>query len=269
MADTLAHAFFYNSQNDDRLYDAESFEYWLKKFFTTGVFDGDCQVTANNNMTVTVNGGYANVDGKVKFFADEQVMQLETAGSTYGRIDTVVIERNDTDRDIVVKVISGGYSSNPQPTAPVRENGIYQLVIAQITVEAGAVRIGQEDIKDTRLDDSVCGIVAVAVDRLETKQYYLQLASELAAFKEERERNFLDWQANIKADMEAYFSTQQNMFSDWFSQMQGQLTEDAAGNLQAQINAIKYIYVIDSTLYLPNTSASISDGVLTIGTTEV
>ena len=54
MSGVLDHAFFYNSENHDRVYDASSFEYLLKKFFTSGVFTGDCQVTASGEgMTVT------------------------------------------------------------------------------------------------------------------------------------------------------------------------------------------------------------------------
>lgn len=265
---TLDHAFFYNSQDNDRVYDAESFEYWLKKFFTTGVFSGDCQVTANDNMTVTAGAGYANVEGKVKFFADAQILQLETAGSTYPRIDTIVIERNDTDRDVTMKVVTGGYSSTPQPTAPVRSNGVYQLVIAQVMVEAGAVRISQSDITDTRLDNSVCGIVAQAVEHIETEQFYAQIQSDLAEFKNVREADILEWQSDFEANMQTYFAAQQSTFAAWFSQIQGQLTDDAAGKLQEQINAIKYFYVLENTLYVPNTSSSVSDGVLMLGTTE-
>ena len=54
-----AHANFYNSSNGDRVYDASSFEEWLKPFFKSGVFNGELQVTANNNMTVTVATGNA------------------------------------------------------------------------------------------------------------------------------------------------------------------------------------------------------------------
>lgn len=264
---TLEHAFFYNSTDGDRVYDADSFEHWLKKFFTTGVFEGDCQVTANDNMTVTVGAGYANVDGKVKFFETAQTMQLETAGSTYGRIDTIVIERNDADRDVTVKVVTGGYSNNPVAIAPVRSNGVYQLVLAQIAVAAGATAVGQDDITDSRLNTSICGIVASAVDHLDTTDYYRQIQAALTAFKEESEKDFSDWQTDQETDMENYKADLQEAFETWFVDIQGQLSDDAAGNLQEQIDAIKNIYVRGETLYLPNTIASVSDdGILTIGT---
>lgn len=59
----------------------------------------------------------------------------------------------------------------------------------------------------------------------------------------------------------------QTEFDTWFDHIQGQLGDDAAGNLQEQIDSIKYFYVIEKILYIPNTAASVSEGVLTLGTT--
>lgn len=209
MSGTLDHGLFYNSNNGDRVYDAESFEHWLKKFFTTGVFTGDCQVTAAGGMTVEVAPGYANVDGKVRFFESPQILQLETANSTYSRIDTIVIERNDTDRDVTLKVVTGNHSLSPVATAPVRENGIYQLVLAEVQVQAGATGIVQGDITDTRLDDAVCGIVAAAVEHLETSQYYAQIQADLAAFKAGSQEDFDAWFEGNRTKWETWFNSQQ------------------------------------------------------------
>ena len=82
-SDTLKHAFFYNSENKDRVYDADSFEHLLKKFFLTGVFLNDCQVTATGeDMNIQMSGGYSNIGGKVRFFAENQSFTVETAHAT-------------------------------------------------------------------------------------------------------------------------------------------------------------------------------------------
>ncbi len=237
--------FFYNSQDGDRVYDAESFEYWLKKFFTTGVFEGDLQVTANDNMTITVGSGYANVDGKVRFFEDETTMSLATAGSTYDRIDTVVVERNDSDRDVTVYVITGGYSSDPEPTAPVWADGVYQLVLAQIYVSAGATAITQSSITDTRTDTDLCGIVTGTVEEYDFDQF----AAQFDAWSEEKQAEFLEW----------------------FEEMKDQLSDDAAGNLQTEIDditaAIGYVEVeVPSNGW--NSSAPYTQSVAVSGMTE-
>ena len=197
---------FWNSVDSDRLYDADSFAEWLRKFFTTGVFDGELQVTSAGGMDVSVSSGYANLEGKVRFFDSATKLTLATAGATYPRIDTVVVERNDTDRQITIKAITGTYSANPTATAPVRANNIYQIVLAQIYVAAGATSITQAAITDTRKDTSLCGIVAATVKNPDFGQWYAQNESQ---------------------------------FSEWFAAMKGQLTTDAAGNLQTEIDALK------------------------------
>ena len=193
---------FWNSVSSDRLYDADSFSEWLKKFFTTGVFNGDLQVLASSGMDVTVQTGYANIEGKVRFFDTATTFTLAPASGTYPRIDTIVVERNDTDREITVKYVQGTYSgSTPTPTAPVRAAGVYQIVLAQIYVAVGATEIAQGNITDTRADNTLCGWVVGTVDRVDVEQMAAQ----------------------AQADFDA-----------WYEEMKDQLSEDAAGHLQEE-----------------------------------
>lgn len=195
------HGLFWNSQNGDRVYDANDFSEWLKKFYTTGVFNGDLEVTAAGGMTVSVSSGYVNIEGKVKFFSTPTTLTLATASGTYGRIDTVVAECNYTDREIKLKVVTGTYSVSPTATAPVRTAAAYQLVLAQIDVAAGAAEITQKNITDKRMDSNVCGLVTGTVSQID-------------------------------------FSTVKAQFDSWFDDVKGTLDTDAAGNLKNQIDAI-------------------------------
>ena len=68
MADAKNNGYFWNSDNADRVYDADSFSNWLKKFFTTGVFSGDLMVTPAGGMSLSVSPGYCNIEGKVRIF---------------------------------------------------------------------------------------------------------------------------------------------------------------------------------------------------------
>ena len=194
------HGLFWNSQNGDRVYDANDFSEWLKKFYTTGVFNGDLEVTAAGGMTVSVSSGYVNIEGKVKFFSTPTTLTLATASGTYGRIDTVVAECNYTDREIKLKVVTGTYSTSPTATAPVRTAAAYQLVLAQIDVAAGATEITQKNITDKRMDSNVCGLVTGTVSQID-------------------------------------FSTVKAQFDSWFDDVKGTLDTDAAGNLKNQIDA--------------------------------
>lgn len=241
------YGFFWDSENSDRKYNAGSFEMWLKKFFTSGVFYGDCEVTANNDMTVSSAEGYSNVDGKVRLFASEETLVVETAHSTYDRIDTVVIERNDTNREIIRKVVKGGYSSEPEPTAPVRANGVYQLVLAEIYVAAGATSITQSVITDKRADTDVCGFVTCPVDTFDFEVFATQFEAYLAEFKANSAANFALWERTQKTNFEAWEAAQKDdydiweaaaetAFNTWFQGIQDVLDSDTAGHLLNLIN---------------------------------
>ena len=248
MADsTLEHAFFYNSNDGDRVYDASSFEYWLKKFFTSGVFADECQVTADGTgMTCSMAEGYANVDGKVKFWDEAQDLTLENASSSYDRIDAVVIERNDTDRDITVKIVSGTYAADPVAPDPERDDGVYQLVIAQIYVAAGATAITQADITDTRTDTDLCGYVAATVENVDFSQFTAQYESFIANYSEKVATDYETYKDLISGDYDSFYSSlvaalaeYKEEFESWYDGIKGILGEDEAGALQLEIEELQ------------------------------
>lgn len=220
---------FWNSVNGDRKYNAESFEFWLKKFFTSGVFTGDLQVLASSGMTVSVQTGYSNVDGKVRFFETVTNVTLAAPNSTYPRIDTIVIERNDTDRTIEIKNVTGAYSGqNPQPTAPVRSGGIYQLVLAQIIIRPGISEILQSYITDTRSDPNICGIITGTVTEMDFSQFAAQFEAYYQEFVEGHE-----------ADFDTWMQDQEDSFEDWVATLHDILDEETAGHLQLEIEDLQ------------------------------
>lgn len=242
MAIADSYGLFWNSDSGDRKYNAESFEKWLRKFFTSGVFEGDLQVVQSSGMTIAVRPGYCNLFGKVGLFETSNNITLSAPNSIYPRIDTIVVERNDTDREISLKAITGAYSGNtPQPTPPVwsETDGIYQLVLAQIYVSAGASAITQADITDTRENPEICGYITGTVEEIDFSQITAQFEAYYAQFV-----------AGNEADFEA-----------WFQEMKDQLSEDAAGHLQAEIDTINgNIDTINGNIdNISNTLGNISD----------
>ena len=186
-------AMFYNSNEGDRVYDADDMTDWLKPFFLTGVFNGQLQVTANNDMTVTIAPGYVNIGGKTRHFVRATTIDLETASATLDRIDAVVVRRDDTNRDIYLTIVKGGNSGQPTPPALVRDGAVYDLRLAEIYVAAGAVRITQAEITDTRMNAAVCGWVASTVTELD----FSQITEQFDEF-------FAQYQAAILTQYNAY-----------------------------------------------------------------
>ena len=90
----------------------------------------------------------------------------------------------------------------------------YELGLALITVAANQSAITQSSITDTRADSSVCGLITQLIDHIDTSEFMQQLTT---------------WQ-------EEYSAEQQAAFTVWFNEMKDQLSEDAAGNLQLEID---------------------------------
>ncbi len=277
MADN--YAYFYNDKDGDREYDAESMTDWLRPFFVTGVFNGELRVVANDNMSVTVETGYCNIKGKVKNFFKKTPLDLEVASGTLDRIDTVILRRNDTDRDIQIIIQTGGYSANPQPTPLVRSGAYYDLKLAEIYVAAGTIRITQAEITDTRADADVCGWVCATVKEIDFSQITAQFSAYFAQYQEKITTEFKAYVAYM-TNLEAQFSeketelheqhekdikdyllqfqkkgdsnlteltqqlidfrnTNEAEFIEWFETIKDVFSTDAAGRLLLEINKLK------------------------------
>ena len=159
-------------------------------------------------MTVSVGSGTAYINGKLRTFDTDTLLTIPTANGSYPRIDNIVVERNDTEREISLKVVQGTYSGTTASAInPTRANGIYQLVIARVAVGAGVTKITASNITDCRPDINLCGYVATAIDN---------------------------------PDFEEWYNLNQLKFEEWFGHVKGQLSTDAAGNLQNQITSTVY-----------------------------
>ena len=212
------YGYFFNSNNSDRTYNADSFETWLKPFFVSGVFTGCLQVQAQStpDMTVKVTKGYANLDGKAAYWPDDNTVTIETASGVYSRIDTIVLRRDNTNRRVSIEVVKGTASATPQPVAPTRTADTFELVLAEVLVGVGVTTITGSVITDKRPDTDVCGYVVAAVQTPDFSELYEQ----------------------FRAQAEEFMGDQADEFLAWFDEMKDQLSEDAAGHLQLEIEAL-------------------------------
>ena len=181
----------------------------IKSMITNGVNMTDStnlQVIANGTNTLTVKAGYVIIEGAIKHFENDVTVTLPTADMNNSRIDTVVarLNLNESVRDIVIDVVSGTASATPTEPTLTRTSNYYEVGLANILVSVGASVISQSEVTDTRLLNSRCGL-ATSIGKIDTETLFTQLTTD---------------------------------FNTWFDSIKGQLTEDSAGNLQLQINAI-------------------------------
>ena len=196
---------FFNDINDDRIYYAEDFARHLKKYFTNGIFNNELQVISNNDMTVTIQSGDANIEGYRYTNTDNLVKNIDVADGQLSRIDNVVIRLDLTNRLISAQIVKGSFDENPIAPPLERSTTIYDIKLAEIKINAGATAISQEDIKDTRFDTNLCGNVISTVQTPDTTDLFIQYDAA---------------------------------FNDWFESVKDTLSEDAAGNLLTKINEL-------------------------------
>lgn len=198
---------FFISQGGDRKYTPDWLAKYISALVTTGVYKDECGVTAAGGMSVTVDRGRAWIEGYLYMLDAPQTLTLSNADGIRPRKDIIVLRLDLTVREITVCVVEGVPNSDPAPSALVRTADVYELELAEITVPAGAARITQDLIRDTRLDDALCGITVSAVQHIPTASYLEQM---LASFKM------------------------------WFDSVKGILGGDEAGNLLRMIQSLSY-----------------------------
>ena len=203
----------------DRAETSDLFRMLFANLVSNGVLatPGDCfQVVAGAGMTVRIRPGFAMIKGAFAYDADEATVTLAAANANLTRLDRVVLRCNYYDRCCEIIVKTG--TPNTIPVAPELLQPVngdyYELGLALITVAANQSAITQSSITDTRADSSVCGLITQLIDHIDTSEFMQQLTT---------------WQ-------EEYSAEQQAAFTVWFNEMKDQLSEDAAGNLQLEID---------------------------------
>lgn len=242
MAKERSYDYFWNSDSD-RYYDAESMGDWLKPFFKNGIFNGQMQVTANDNMSVTIAEGYGYINGKHRHFLTPTTLDLETASGTLDRIDSVILRRNDTERRIHLMIAKGGNAASPVAPAPTRAGAIYDLKLAEIYIAAGTVKITQAQITDTRMNSAVCGWVAATVTQIDFSQIQAQFDRYFTAYKKNISDQYQDYIAAIQSlkdqaqesydlmvqAFNTYAEQQKELYQAWIGQQETGFEEWSSG----------------------------------------
>lgn len=149
---------------DDRLYEAKIFRKYFKMFLSNGVYFGDYKNYKENSMKVILDGGMnikvgagaGIIEGADFENESEKVIALERPASG-SRIDRIVVQFN-TSLDIRNTVLIVKKGNGLEPAELERNENIYEICLAEVTVKSTSNLIA-EDIKDTRINKDLCGIV--------------------------------------------------------------------------------------------------------------
>lgn len=197
---------FFNSVSGDRKYSAEDWADYFNAFLTSGyIYDPTgLRVSTSSGMTIRVRPGVAMVNGYMMENDADYNLTLDAASEVAPRIDRVVVRWQKIGRTITLDVLKGSPSSNPEPPSLTRNDNIYELGIADITVRRDTSSILAIDIRDTRNNNDLCGRVVGRVSQITSEEFESQYTA---------------------------------MFDVWFNEIKGQLDDDTAGMLSNQLDA--------------------------------
>ena len=214
---------------DNTEYTAEAIGAWSGTR-TRGVFSAeDCfAVTADGGFGILVSPGLAWLKaadwwGIAVLEQTETAFQLEVGSGLLARYAAVLLQYDKTAYEVRLALRYGSYSDAPEKPQPVRDEYFDEIILASILQPAAAVEITQADITDERLNEDVCGLMRDGVTGLPTAALYAQ------------------WDAFFERTRRETGAVQQQyaqQFEGWFARMRDQLSEDAAGHLQAQVDAL-------------------------------
>lgn len=153
---------FFNSSDGDRVYDATDFAAYFGNLVSNGVFYASAtnlQATPGNGLAVSVAAGSAWINGYRYENTDDLNLPLTTANGSNLRIDRIVVRLSQVSRSIQLAVVDGTPAATPSAPALTRTSDVYELGIADVLIPAATTSIATNNITDTRLNTSLCGLV--------------------------------------------------------------------------------------------------------------
>ena len=239
----------------DRAETSDLFALLFAKLVSNGVLasPADCfqVLSGDSGLSVKVQPGFGMVNGRFAYNASEETLILETAPTSYSRIDWVVLRCNYRERLCELAIKKGEAASSPKaPDLQQPASGdYYELGLAQVKISANQSVVSQSNITDTRADSRYCGYITQLIDHLDTSVFSAQLIKWNQEYQARADADL----EKIKDDLSNYETESRYIFDEWFSSVKGQLSTDAAGSLQNEIDNLG-IWKMDGEMLIAPTA---------------
>ena len=178
---------------NDTEYLADDLQMWFAGR-THGVLslENNLSVTASEGMKVRMSAGHAflktgspNKGGIMYYNENSKDFVVDVADSILDRIDSVVIRYDKVQNTISAYLKKGIPGSTPAAYVPIRDAEAFELVVAEINVQHGIGAITASLIKDTRMDETKCGLIRDNIERIDTQMKYDQFTSFMDVNREQ------------------------------------------------------------------------------------
>lgn len=197
----------------DREYDAEQFAEYFANFISNGVYANPANQlkvvfddSPSKPFVVIVRKGKAYIDGYWYELTEDMEITIPVNTKAYIVKDVIRCTLDKAERKVSIVLEEDVISDHPT-----NNNNRHDLILSTIIVQPNASKLNAEDITDKRPDKAYCGFVTGVIDQIDTTELFQQ-----------------------------YDET----FHTWFNEMKGQLSTDAAGNLQTQIGLLSNLKTV-------------------------
>lgn len=207
---------FFNSQNGDRIYSTYQISEFLDGLVEDGIYkninDGNhlgFQVyeLSTPGMGVNVGMGRAWFNQTWTYNSSSYEVLLSPSSAILSRIDAIClrIDKTREGRNNSIVVVEGDAASEPEKPEVVNSSGIYNYILAWVSVPAGTSSISNANIENN-IGIGIPFIKGVVEEGITTEELLTQWKGE---------------------------------FDEWFDYMKDQLSEDAAGHLQQEVDNLQ------------------------------
>lgn len=239
---------FFDAIDEDRTYSAEDMNRPYRKIISNGVFATPAgtpsdflQVfAAGNEMNVIVSAGYALIGDKWFENPSDLMITISQNSEVLTRIDSIVaqVDKTQEGREGSIVYRQGQASSNPvHPNINTKED-IAEFRLADIIISPSCVEITQNLITDCR-GSSECPWVTSLIYQVDTSTLYVQWQEAYKQYYKDQEAEHDAYFEEFKNIMSNFFKEEEKTFDVWFERIKGQLSEEAAGKLQLEIDNLK------------------------------
>ena len=133
-------------------YNAEDLQTTYQFLYGSGIVKDKLygNIIASGGRQITVSSSQFVIDGFVGFFKSPQSVIVDIGDGSV-RKDLLILRKVQAEGDVYLCIKRGIPSPNPEPPKLTQNtNGIYEIALAEISVQANSQTISQGDIKDVR-----------------------------------------------------------------------------------------------------------------------
>lgn len=159
---------------------------------TSGVFasTGHFDASITGAREVTISSGLAwikNADFKGKSVLNDTAVPISIpiADGVLDRVDRIVLQFSKTANATSIVLKSGTPSAAAVAPAIVQTETVYELGLYTVSVPAGSTTILASHVTDTRMDETVCGLMRDGVTGIPTAELQAQVEALIADLREQ------------------------------------------------------------------------------------